>query len=126
MARQRQSAKTKTPALEWAVGAAGALVFCAMLAVLVGVGVSGADAPPDIHIDVEAIERVESGYVLRFAARNEGDVTAADVDVIARLNGEEHAARFDYLPPHSKRRGGFFFERDPHGARIAAEGYNDP
>lgn len=126
MSRRRGSG---TPALEWAVGGAGVLIFCAMLAVLVWTGLHGEDRPPDIRVRVDGIARTETGYVLEIEARNEGDRAAANVEITARLaSGEEGAATFDYLPPHASRRGGFFFSGDPRGAKlhIGAGGYADP
>jgi len=117
----------QTPLLEWLVGGLGALIFCALIGVLVWNSGDGAQAPPDVRVDVERIQRTRAGYVLEFAAGNAGDVTAAQVEIVARLaSGEERRARLDYLPPHSTRRGGFFFESDPRGAEIRAEGYADP
>lgn len=126
MSRRRSDA---TPMLEWAVGGAGALIFCAMLAVLIWAGLNGADRPPAIRVSVDGIARTETGYVLEIEARNEGELTAANVEITARLaNGEESAATFDFLPPRSVRRGGFFFAHDPRGAdlHISAGGYADP
>jgi len=120
-------ARDDPPLLEWIAGAIGALAFAAMLVVLVSTGVRGGQAPPDIVATIGDIRTVEGGYVAEFTARNRGDVTAADVEVVATLaNGTERRASFDYLSPHSERHGGFFFEDDPLGMQLHAEGYRDP
>jgi uncharacterized protein (TIGR02588 family) len=119
------------PALEWITGGIGALIFCVLLAGLISTGMS-TDAPPSISVSTESVDAVENGYVLQFTARNDGDVTAADVEIAATLRtagaAEVRRAHFDYLPPHSERRGGVFFESDPRQGELAlrAEGYNDP
>jgi len=124
--------KGDAPLLEWFVGGLGAIIFAGMLAVLLTTGLAGEDAPPSIHVKTERVAAVEGGYVLEFSARNASDVTAADIAVVAELRGggevQRREARFDYLPPHSARRGGFFFESDPRqGALVLrAEGYNEP
>lgn len=120
-------ARDETPLLEWIVGGLGAMVFAAMLVVLVGVGVRGGDAPPDIVVRIDDVRAVASGYVAEFTARNEGDETAAAVEIVASLaDGTERRASFDYLSPHSERRGGFFFETEPVGVRVRAESYSEP
>jgi uncharacterized protein (TIGR02588 family) len=132
VADRKRDARDITPPLEWAAGAFGALVFCGMLGVLISTGLSGADNPPSISVDVERVVATENGYLLEFAAYNEGDVTAAAVEIVAELKAggemQERRARFDYLPPRSERRGGFFFETDPRQGdlRVYADGYNDP
>lgn len=126
MAKRAHSADA--PLLEWVTGVLGALVFVAMLGVLVSAGLSGADAPPDIRTRVERIAPVHGGYVVEFVAENAGDQTAGDIEIIAGLGSEEARARFDYLPPHSLRRGGVFLRSDPRAGDLAlrADGYADP
>lgn len=103
-----------------------------MLAVLLTSGFGRSDAPPSIRVEVERVAAVEDGYVLEFSARNESDVTAADIAIVADLRSgndlQRREARFDYLPPRSARRGGFFFDSDPRAGalELRAEGYNEP
>jgi uncharacterized protein (TIGR02588 family) len=127
-----RAGKTKRPpTLEWIAGAGGALIFAAMVAVLIATGMS-ADAPPSISVTTERIQAVENGFVLQFVARNDGGATAAAVDIVAELRtgetAEERRSHFDYLPPHSERRGGVFFDSDPRQGDLSlrAEGYNEP
>jgi uncharacterized protein (TIGR02588 family) len=130
MAQRRR--KGEAPLLEWVVGGLGAIIFFGVLAVLFATGLSGEDAPPSIHVETERVAAVEGGYVLEFSARNNSDVTAADIAVVAELRSgadvQHREARFDYLPPHSERRGGFFFESDPRQGALTlrAEGYSEP
>lgn len=122
----------ETPLLEWIVGGLGAVIFCAMLAILGQNALSNANAPPDIRVRIERITSVENGYAIAFIARNEGDITAAGAEFTATLNSgamtEQHQATIDYLPPHSERRGGFLFANDPRAGAltIRAGGYSDP
>lgn len=124
---------SRTPLLEWVVGGLGALLFAGILGAVLWHGLTDRGAPPAIVVEVTGIEPVTGGHVVRFEARNTGDITAAQVRIAAVLsNGqsepEEHEATIDFLPPQSVRRGGFFFEQDPrNGAlNIRADGYNDP
>lgn len=124
--------KSEAPLLEWLVGGLGAIIFFGMLAVLLATGLRPVDRPPSIHVEAERVAAVEGGYVLEFSARNDSDVTAADIAVAAELRSgaqtQHREARFDYLPPRSERRGGFFFESDPREGALAlrAEGYSEP
>ncbi|HYD86716.1 MAG TPA: hypothetical protein VEA80_04515 [Vitreimonas sp.] len=125
---ERKSAEQATPLLEWLVGGAGALLFCAMLAVLAMNATSDPSSPPSVVVAVERVASVSGGYVVEFVARNEGDTTAAMVEISGEAGGETRTATLDYLPPHSTRRGGLFFARDPRGSGLTlrAEGYQDP
>ncbi|MBL8544982.1 MAG: hypothetical protein JNL81_00875 [Hyphomonadaceae bacterium] len=126
---KRAKSPGDTPLLEWLTGGVGAIVFCAMLGVLVAAGADGAGGPPNIQVSVERIAPTRAGYVVEFEAENSGDQTAAAVDILAELaSGETARAHIDYLPPHSVRRGGVFFERDPRAGAVSlrAEGYADP
>lgn len=122
-----------TPVLEWVTGGFGALLFLAILGAVLWHGLTDRGAPPRIVVEVTGVEPVTGGHTVRFQAQNTGDLTAAQVRVVATLSRplsepEKHEATIDFLPPQSVRRGGFFFEHDPRdGAlEIRADGYNDP
>jgi len=110
------------------MGAAGAIIFAAIVAVLLNNALTDPGAPPSIIVELDAIEQVAGGYVVEFVARNEGDTTAAMVEISGEAGGETHSATLDYLPPRSERRGGLFFESDPRASelKLRAEGYQDP
>lgn len=120
----------KPPALEWAMGAIGAVLFITILALIVWN--RDQTAPPSISVRIVSVERIQSGYALSFEARNDGDLTAAEVKIVAQLETgattQRRSALLDYIPPQSTRRGGLFFTSDPRqGALdIAAHGYRDP
>ncbi len=121
------------PWIEWVVGVLGAAAFLGMIATLTWNGLRDESAPPDVTLTVERIVDGDGGYVVEFSALNRGDVTAAGLLVAAELRraegvAERHEVTLDYLPPNSKRIGGFIFERDPSEGelRLAAESYVDP
>lgn len=122
-----------TPWLEWVVGGFGALVFVVMVGALVSNGARTPDAPPSIETRIERTARVDNGYAVQIVAINQGDITAAQVKLGATLmlpsgETEEREITFDFLPPHSARRGGFLFTQDPRSGAltIEADGYIDP
>lgn len=60
---------------------------------------------------------------MTFEARNRGDITAAQMRIVATLaikdsEPEEHEATIDFLPPQSMRRGGFFFQHNPRNGGL--------
>lgn len=121
------------PPLEWAMGALGALLFVAILGIVVWHGLTDKGRAPSIRVEVTSVELVAGGYVARFEARNDGDMTAAELRIVAELSAgsappEAHEVTLDFLPPRSTRQGGFFFERDPRigSLKMHADGYTDP
>ena len=121
------------PPAEWIVAGAGLLVFTAVLGLLVWDAVAGDQSPPRITVQVESIAPSGDGYLLKFRARNDGGETAAEVVVEAELpapdGGTETAsATLDFLPAHSERRGGFFFQARPEqeAVRLRASSFREP
>jgi len=131
--RDRKRSAGATPWLEWAVGALGAVLFISLLGVLLANALRGPGPAPSIAARVEHIETAETGHVVQFVAVNGGGRTAAEVrfkaDLVTRTGVREtREVIFDYLPPHSERRGGFIFQNDPRGGALSieADGYVDP
>ena len=115
---------------EWV---AAAVAAATVLSVIVTLLIAGRRerTPPLLSVRVEAIEPAGAYFRVRFAVRNDGGSTAAEVVV----RGEVQAARaesgevtFDYVPDGSERRGALLFTTDPRNARVAvrALGYREP
>jgi uncharacterized protein (TIGR02588 family) len=86
---------------------------------------------------VERILAVESGYLVEIRARNEGGSTATTVEVEGTLKSnddsqaeavETSSTTFDYIPSHSIRQGGLFFQENPeqYHLEVQAKGYSKP
>ena len=121
------------PLLEWVASAAGLLLTLGLLAVIVAEAVrTPAGAAPAIEVRAVSVEPAASGFVVQFEARNRSHATAAAVTIEGELAGagetETSQAMLDYVPGHSKRRGGLFFRRDPRGhpLELRALGYQEP
>lgn len=128
----RKRARGGTPWLEWAIGALGALAFVAILVILIEAGLRP-KSPPQIAVEVDAVTQTEHGYVVEFTAVNSSPATGAAVEITATLHqggelAEERRMTFDFLPPHSARRGGVIFTRDPRGGELSirVEGFAEP
>ncbi|MCU1382338.1 MAG: hypothetical protein JWL71_1035 [Acidobacteria bacterium] len=117
---------------EWAAaGVSAAMVIAAVVTLLI----AGRQerTPPLLSIRVEGVEPAAPYFRVRFAVRNDGGSTAADVVVRGELQGasdpvESGEVTFDYLPDGSERRGALLFTSDPRAGRLAvrALGYREP
>jgi uncharacterized protein (TIGR02588 family) len=130
---ERSSAVTGTSRLEWAAAALGGVLLISLIGYLAYTGLTAAAGPPRIEVRTGKLDQGPGGYIVQFAARNNGESTAAAVKVRGRLlTGdqvvEESEAVLDFVPERSEREGGLFFERDPrrHTLSIRAEGYAKP
>ncbi|MDZ4371950.1 MAG: hypothetical protein U1C74_11060 [Phenylobacterium sp.] len=138
----RQPAKTKrrsapaaldTPVLEWIAASAGAVLTLAVLGYSVWEGVRDTGAPPDLRAEMERATPGQGGFVTPIVVINASYKTAADVEVIARLEvagqpPETRRARLAYVPGQGEARAGVIFQGDPATGRVTIEvdGYEEP
>lgn len=124
----------RTPALEWISAALGLLITLAILAFIGWQALAGPDeVPPAIEVTVRQVVPLPGGYVVEVVARNVSPSTAANVQIEGRLERQGQTvatsrATLDYVPGHSERQGGLFFEEDPraHDLGLRALGYARP
>ena len=133
MAAAKKLRETAIPPLEWAAAAVGLTLVCGVLGVMLWLGVTRGETPAEVSVRTEAIAPAAGGYVVTIRAVNTGGATAADVTVEGELRGaggvaETSTMSFKYLAPHSERRGGLFFEKDPRQFKLElrAKGYETP
>ncbi|MCO5147818.1 MAG: hypothetical protein M9895_16770 [Aquamicrobium sp.] len=105
---KRKSANDR-PLVEWIVGGIACVAIAGLVGFLVFQALTGDSRPPRLSVTVEAVERGESGAVVRVAVRNHGDRAAAGVTVHAADGGAERSIEFDYVAGHAVRRGAFVF-----------------
>ncbi len=142
MARKPAATKSKasvspgahgTPVLEWIAGGAG-LVLVLLTAGIIGhEALFGDPSPPAVSIEARAVHAVKGGWLVEIEAINSGGSPASQVAVegeltLAGQEPETAQAGFDYVPDHSRRRGGLFFSQDPRGRKLSlrAKGYTEP
>ena len=133
MATSRHSRDADIPPLEWAAATLGLALVCGALGVLLWLGLTRGDTPAHVSVRVESVTALAEGYVVTIRAVNTGDITAADVTVEGELRrgsdvAETSTMSFKYLAPHSERRGGLFFEKDPrrYELKVRPKGYEMP
>lgn len=131
--RSGMNSSSEIPTLEWVVGALGLLIVLAAVGVLIFEATVGDNSPPDVKLTVQSIVERPHGFLVKIRAENIGGEPAASVGISAELMEKEavletSSLEFDYLPAHSTRDAGIFFQRDPRDKqiRLQARGYEVP
>lgn len=113
-------------------GVAAALSACLFAALVIYLGVLGFSSGSDFaDLEVRQSQPYERGgaVLVDVAVRNSGSKSAADVLVVARIDGEEVSEIvFDYVPSGSTRQGTIRLTGDAVPAKldIVVAAYRDP
>jgi uncharacterized protein (TIGR02588 family) len=131
-ADQRRAAE-HPPLWEQAIAAVAALLVAGLLGYLVWQVLTHKSTLPAVAFRTVSIEPQTNGYLVRFEASNNGDVTASAVEIAGLLTRggatvEDSHVVIDYLPGRSVARGGLWFTQDPRQGELIlrALGYVDP
>lgn len=117
---------------EWILGFVGLILVAGAIGFMLYQAFQEDGSPPDVKIRVESISQIKNGYLVKFQALNEGSKTAEGLVVEAELKdaekNETNQTTINFLPAHSIRKGGFFFQNDPRRAelKLSAVGYQEP
>ena len=121
------------PTLEWIIGGIGFVIIAGVLGFLLYTAISENHPAPDVKISVESIMQIRNGYLVRLTVTNEGGLTAEGVIVEGELRKgadviERSETVIEFLPAHSKKRGGLFFSKDPKQYELTVRplGYEEP
>lgn len=130
---ERQGREKDTPVWEWIVAYMGLALVAGTFGFMCYQAIKGDSSPPDISVQVDSIQPVRNGYLVKIRAFNRGGSTAAGLTVEGELRDESGSvetsdATINYVPSHSERRGGLFFTKDPRQfqLQLRAEGYEAP
>lgn len=121
---------------EKVIGGIGVLFVLGILAFLIYEALQP-QTPPEITVRVARVQPVARGYLVEIEVKNEGELTAAAVEIEGTLTppDEPQAApvetstlTIDYVPSRSSRQGGLFFQADPsqYTLEVRALGYAEP
>ena len=122
------------PVLAYLAGGLGLLLTLGLVA-LIGRDalVEAPDEVPFVTVAATGIHPVGGGYEVRFEARNLTSQTASNVQIEATLDrpGDTplvSTVSIDYVPGHSKHKGGVFLPVDPASGKLElrAHGYAEP
>lgn len=131
--QQKNDESRKTPFLEWIFAVIGLILVLGVVGFLIYEISTDEGKPPDLSVSIEEIIPNDKGFLVRFALKNTGDETAADVTLEGEIKRgaeslEKSDVTVDYVPSHSEKKGGMFFTEDPRRGEFAirAKGYNEP
>ena len=83
--------------------------------------------PPDLTIMSQALRPVAAGWALEVRVVNNGDMTAAAVEIEGEADGETSSATLDYIPGHGEKRATLVFaSAERPRARVRISGWADP
>lgn len=130
----QSSAQPETPLLEWISAAVGLIVTLGLIGVIGWEALNPDPTPPAMVVEQRGVTATPSGYVLEVRVTNRGGSPAAQVIVEGELTPptggppETAEATFDYVPDHSSRAGGLFFQADPRQGelKLGAKGFAEP
>jgi uncharacterized protein (TIGR02588 family) len=127
-----QDAAVRISIWEWLAAAVAAALIVAAVVTLLIAG-RHERTPPRLSVRIEGAEPAGTYFRVRFAVRNDGGTTAADVVIRGEVQPASQRAEtgevtFDYVPDGSERRGALLFTTDPRSAHLAirALGYREP
>ena len=123
----------KTPLLEWVAAGIGLILVVGAIGFMLYQAITSTSAPPVIQLTTKSVAVVETGYLVVFEAENTGEETASNVAIEGEIkNGKESVEKssitIDYIPSHSKQKGGLYFSKNPQQFDLAirAAGYTKP
>lgn len=125
VSRNSTTTHAPRPLLQWAMAGLGALVTLSTMGVVVWEMAQPA-APPRLSARVITVSRSETGQVATVEVTNDGDDTAANVDIEGRLDSQTATATLDYVPGHGHARAYLQFKSDPAAAAVVVKGWSAP
>lgn len=116
---KRGEGDAEPPLLEWICGGIGAVLFSAVIAILLREGLDG-PMPPDVSGRVVAIEQREPGWLVLVSVRNTGDA-ARDVKLEVTSGAETREMTLEFLATEAEATGAVLFKRQPVPGQIRIE-----
>lgn len=113
------------PILQWAMASVGVLATLFVIGVVVWEAAQPKD-PPSLTVHLVRVERTAAGQVALVKVVNNGDDTAAAVDIEGVLDAENATATVDYVPGHGHAKAYLQFSSDPRSAVLSVKGWSAP
>jgi uncharacterized protein (TIGR02588 family) len=122
---KRAASSTPRPVLQWVMAGVGAAVTLGAVAIVVWEALQPS-SPPALSARIVAVQSTAAGQVATVRVQNDGDDTAAAVDIQGVLGDQTATATLDYVPGHGHARAYLRFDADPRRAAVAVKGWSAP
>ena len=120
-----KSADPGRPVLQWVMAVVGAVVTLSAIGIVVWEALQPS-APPALSARIVAVEATAAGHVATIRVQNDGDDTAAAVEIEGVLGDQTATASLDYVPRHGHAQAYLRFDADPRAASVSVKGWSAP
>lgn len=125
MPTKKKSAATTRPLLQWGMALLGAAITLTAIGIVVWEALQPT-APPALSARIVAVDVTAAGQVATVRVQNDGDDTAAAVDIEGVLGDQTATASLDYVPGHGHAKAYLRFDADPRAAAVSVKGWSAP
>ncbi|MBY5580871.1 TIGR02588 family protein [Rhizobium leguminosarum] len=119
--------------IEWATGVVSAVIVLCVIAWIGKDALVNRDTSPNLVGVVLQTEKRGGGFQVLFEIRNDSSATASQVTVQGEIREQGSVLEnvetvLDYVPGHSKAKGGLIFQQDPAGKTLTvrASSFDEP
>ncbi|MET4685146.1 hypothetical protein [Brevundimonas faecalis] len=108
---------------------------CALAGLLITLGVIGVlareafsvPAPAILTVKAEAARPAQAGWIVEVTVANQGDLTAAAVDIEGEAAGERATATLDYVPGQGRKKASLVFSTNERPEpKLRVLGWSEP
>ena len=125
MPTKKKPAATTRPLLQWGMALLGAVITLTAIGIVVWEALQPT-APPALSARIVAVDVTTAGQVATVRVQNDGDDTAAAVDIEGVLGDQTATASLDYVPGHGHAKAYLRFDADPRAAAVTVKGWSAP
>ena len=122
---KRKSEDPGRPVLQWVMAVAGAVVTLSAIGIVAWEALQPS-SPPALSARIVAVETTAAGHVAVVRVQNDGDDTAAAVQIEGVLGDQTATASLDYVPRHGHAEAYLRFDSDPRAASVSVKGWSAP
>lgn len=125
MPTKKKPAASPRPLLQWGMALLGAVITLTAIGIVVWEALQPT-APPALSARIVAVDVTAAGQVATVRVQNDGDDTAAAVDIEGILGDQTATASLDYVPGHGHAKAYLRFDADPRAAAVSVKGWSAP
>ena len=125
MPTKKKPAASTRSLLQWGMALLGAVITLTAIGIVVWEALQPT-APPALSARIVAVDVTAAGQVATVRVQNDGDETAAAVDIEGVLGDQTATASLDYVPGHGHAKAYLRFDADPRAAALSVKGWSAP